>query len=279
MRQIAFYRQFSFDVNRLSSYLKCIIDQPKATDQLIGAEIGVNPYLITGLRGWSRKIGALHGKKNESKREASHIVSPVWKIIHQHDPYWGDPGTLWIAHYFLCIDDIERAEVWYRCFNNILFPGISLTSADIADQLFQYIEATDTHLRGVKRDAQELLSMYTRPQALGALGLLSSHGSGAKRQFSACASAGPPDLIAAYMLFDRWDRRAAGEGSVRLSALGRDPEWVGRICLMPPGAIRELVDRLERRGLVAFADTQFEPVTRRYRGDAVELLRRYYAER
>jgi len=278
VRQIAFYRQFSFDVSRLSKCLKCIIDRPSAGDQYIGVELGVNPYLITGLRGWLRKIGALHGK-SQTKQNKSHIISPVWKIIHQYDPYWSDPGTLWIAHYFLCIDYIERAEAWHRCFNEILSPGMLVTSSDITDRLVQYIETIDTNMRGIKRDAQELLTMYTRPQALGALGLLSGSGSGAQRQYTAHASAGPPDLIAAYMLFDRWQRRADGEGSVRLSALGRDPEWVGRICLMPPGAIRALIDRLERRGLVAFADTQYEPVTRRYTGDPAELVQRHYAER
>jgi hypothetical protein len=205
--------------------------------------------------------------------------TPVGSLIQQYDPYFADIGTQWLIHYGMTTDVGNRAEMWHYSFNQIIFAGLSVDPTLLAEHCLNSLEVPPKNKQGSYKDAQELLSMYTRPQALGALGLLSSHGSGAKRQFSACASAGPPDLIAAYMLFDRWDRRAAGEGSVRLSALGRDPEWVGRICPMPPGAIRELVDRLERRGLVAFADTQFEPVTRRYHGDAIELLRRYYAER
>ena len=272
-RQFRFNQGFAFNRDRLSSFMNCTTLQPASTTADIARCMGVNRPVSEGFRGWyiTCGLGVFLDKQYQN--------TPVGSLIQQHDPYFADIGTQWLIHYGITTDIGFRAIIWHYAFNQMFIAGLDVNSALLAEDCLNSLEAPPTNNQGSHKDAQELLSMYTRPQALGALGLLSSHGSGAKRQFSACASAGPPDLIAAYMLFDRWDRRAAGEGSVRLSALGRDPEWVGRICLMPPGAIRELVDRLERRGLVAFADTQFEPVTRRYQGDAIELLRRYYAER
>jgi len=272
-RQFRFNQGFSFSRDRLSAFMKCSVLHPTGTTHDIAQCMGVNRPVSEGFRGWyaSCGLGVL--------KEKSYYTSVIGSLIYQNDPYLADIGTQWLLHYGITTDIGFRATIWHYAFNHLLAPGLVIEASALAEQSLSTLELPPTNRSGSRKDAQDLLTMYTRPQALGALGLLSGSSSGAQRQYTAHASAGPPDLIAAYMLFDRWQRRADGEGSVRLSALGRDPEWVGRICLMPPGAIRALIDRLERRGLVAFADTQYEPVTRRYTGDPAELVQRHYAER
>lgn len=169
--------------------------------------------------------------------------------------------------------------MWYHSFNHTIVPDMVCTGELIAHHALEALAQPPANRMGPHNDAREVLRMYANPEGLGALGLFSSSGSGAQRRYTAHATAGPPDLIAASMVFDRWQRHIAGVGSVRLSALSRDPEWVGRVCLMTPTAVRSLIERLVSRGLIEFGDQSCDTVMRAYTGAPGELVRRYYTER
>ena len=78
------------------------------------------------------------------------------------------------------------------------------------------------------------------------------------------------------MLFDVWRRRYDGTNSLRLSQLVSEPETPGRIFLATPAQVREFVLRLQADGLLGYADTQHEPVTRKFQALPTVLLEQYY---
>ncbi|GAB4190507.1 MAG: hypothetical protein OHK0022_03370 [Roseiflexaceae bacterium] len=137
-------------------------------------------------------------------------------------------------------------------------------------------------------DTKELIKTYTNAAALGGLGLIVRQnktefvsGLGLivrqnKTEFVSGTPALPEPLIAAYVLFDSWPRQFGSVDTVRLSQLVDTPESIGRVFLANNTQVRELVGAMQSMGLLTFADTQHEPVTRHFHDVPIALLERYY---
>lgn len=267
MRTLRFNMGFPLDRSLMSGMLQCIAAGEATSDETVGGYIGVNPYKVQGLRGWLCKLGLGSGTSKQ------YLLSPFGKAVAAHDPDLARPGTLWLMHYFLTSEHDERSEVWYRCFNDFLYPGKSFSRDELHEYVERSLPESPSNKAGVESDAKELVKTYIQSAALGGLGLFTKQ---ANKGFVAALSAPPEPLIVAYILFDTWQRRYSDSNTLRLSQLVSEPETPGRIFVATPTQVRELMLALQARGLVSYADTQHEPVTRQFHHAPVELLEQYY---
>ena len=267
MRAIRFNQGFPLERSLLKGMLQCIAAGKATSDEAVGAYIGVNPYKVQGLRGWLCKLGIASGTSKEYR------LSSFGAMAALHDPDLALPGTVWLLHYFLASEHEERSEVWYRCFNEFLYPGKRFAPAELEAYVERSLPENPANKAGVEKDAKELVKTYTQPDALGNLGLLTRQ---TDKQLVAGSHTLPEPLIVAYVLFDVWRRRYDGTNSLRLSQLVSEPETPGRIFLATPAQVREFVLRLQADGLLGYADTQHEPVTRKFQALPTVLLEQYY---
>lgn len=268
MRDLAFCRQFTLDRQRLSRMIMSVANNERATDESIAAAMGVNPYMVTGFRGWFRKTGLGIGVSGDYR------LTPFGALVAKLDPELQQPGTLWLLHYYLCSQHEERAEVWFRCFNDFLAPGQTFSPDELQTYIERNLDQTPSNTKGVASDTKELIKTYTQPLALGDLGILGKHG----KRIEVAAPRTPEPLIAAYVLFDSWPRRFGDADVVRLSQIASEPESIGRMFVTTLDQVRQRIIALQGLGLVNYADTQHEPVTRRFHGSPLQLLERYYQE-
>lgn len=267
MRDLAFCRQLPLYRDRLSTMLRSVAQSPEITDDAIAEVMGVNPYAITGYRGWFRKTGLGEGVSGNYK------VTPFGALLAEHDPGLQQAGTQWLLHYYLVSQHEERAEVWYRCFNEFLTSEQSFSAPALQEYVLRSLEQTPSNKDGVAKDIKELIKTYTNSAALGELGLLVRQG---KSDITVGLANTPDPLIVAYVLFDSWEQRFGAIDTIRLGQLVSEPETIGRVFLADSSRVRRFINSLQSLGLVTFADTQHEPVTRRFQESPIALLVRYY---
>jgi hypothetical protein len=145
------------------------------------------------------------------------------------------------------------------------------------EELQEYIEhslpESPTNKAAVEKDTKELVKTYSQASALGNLGIITRQ---ADKKLTAGLGIPPETLIVAYVLFDVWRRRYSDTNTLRLSQLVSEPETPGRIFVATSAQGRELILHLQAQGLLTYADTQHEPVTRRFHDDPTVLLEQYY---
>ncbi len=270
MRSFAFYQKFALNRDRLARMVQCIAAGAATSEDAVGAYMGVNPYMVEGFRGWLCKTGLGRATTH------TYALSAVGTLIAAHDPTLSQPGTLWLLHYHLASDTGERAEVWYRLFNEFATPGMSFTRTELQTYVERVIQEAPPNTTAVAKDANEAIKCYTRPDALGDLQLLRQV---QKDQYETRTAHEPDPSIVAFVLFDSWSRRFPGIDTLRLTQVCQEPEMPGRIFLARREQVLHWLSTLQARGLVTVADTQQEPVSRRFQDSPLTFLEQYYHTR
>lgn len=269
MRSLQFNQGFPLDRTLIKGMLQYAVTGEPTSNEAVGAYIGVNPYKVSGLRGWFCKLGL---GTTTSKR---YHLSPFGEVIATHDPDLNRLGTRWLLHYFLASEHEERSEVWYQCFNAFLQPGIRFLREELQEYIERSFLESPSNKDGVKKDSNELINTYSQDAALGSLGLITRQ---ADKKLVAGLSTPPELLIVAYVLFDTWQRRYNDTNTLRLSQLVSEPETPGRIFVATSSQVREFILHLQAQGFLTYADTQHEPVTRRFHDAPTVLLEQYYQQ-
>jgi hypothetical protein len=267
MRDFQFYEKFALNRERLSAILRCTAEDPTASKKTIAAAMGVNPYMVSGFRGWFCKtgLGTMMSKQT--------TFTPFAHLIARYDPYMEQDGTLWGLHYHLATStNQERAEVWYQFFNTFATPGKSFTSNELQRYMDHTLAAYAASPAYIADDRKELLKCYASQAALGPIGLLHKEG---EKDYRITGSL-PDAAIVAYIVFDSWQRLFPTYDTLRLTQLCETPEMVGRICIVERVAVQQAVGILQSQGYLTFADTQHEPVSRRFHDDPLIFLEQYY---
>jgi hypothetical protein len=193
-------------------------------------------------------------------------------LVAVRDPTIRDLGTLWLLHYFLSTDHEERSEAWHVLVNEFLAPGRVFTAEQYKTYFATVRGQEATNHNAVKKDPEEALDTYAGQGALSRLGILVQEG----KNYRVLQPAQPPLLIAAYMLFDWWDRHYPHTSVLRLSQLAREPDSLGRVCLADSRGLEQMVRALAGHNYLTFRATEHEQVTRLYGDPVPELLDQYY---
>jgi hypothetical protein len=264
-----FHHNYSLNRDRLSDFLRCIAEGKAISNDAIGSFVGVNPYVIRSLRGWLFHTGLGSGKAG------NYTISDVGKLVLQYDPYLNLPGTLWVMHYHLASKNPDQHELW-----NLFFKEYASVGKEFArKELLAYLEHTliDTPYKKpmLNNDTRALVACYTQPQALGRLEIVQRED---RRMYKIGKKQSPDYLIFAYTLFDSWDRIFPERDTLRLSQIHQESGMLKHTFLLEKKQVWEYIIKLQSRGLLVFADTQHEPVTRQIHTHPISLLEQYYQE-
>jgi hypothetical protein len=274
-KTIGFFQNFNLRLDRLSSALHCVRDNPEANYATLAECMGVNTPVAEGYSAWLRHTGLVEATSGGKWQALRYSPTPWGALALEYDPTLSDLGTQWLLHYYLATEHSERSDAWHVLINHFISPGLSFTSEQFQRYFTDTFGKEVTNRSALQKDPQVALSTYVHAEALGKLGILSRH----KGIYTVGRPALPDALIVGYVLFDRWQQAHSDTDTLRFSLLCQEPGNVGRIFLAEPLQIRTVLADLAGRGYLTFAETQHEPVNRLYHGAPATLLERYYQQR
>lgn len=266
MRSLRFNQGFALNRSEIGGMLQFSKTDTPPSDSALGEYLGLNPYKISGLRGWFCKLGL--GTSSASNT----YLSPFGLLIREFDPMMELAETQWLLHYHLATEHEEKSDAWFYGWNHFIQPNISFTKSDLEFYIEkQLVEVSNKD--AIKKDTAEFLKTYKDVKALGRLNLIQAN---KDKTFVASLSKPPHYLIAAFMLFNTWQQRYPLTDTLSLTQLATEPETLGRILIATHAQTKSIILDLQAKGLVNFSDTQHEPVTRRYFEEPIELLQQFY---
>jgi Protein of unknown function (DUF4007) len=267
MRSLKFHQGFKLDRTRLATLLRCMIESQVISKKVAATCMGVGEPAAEGCIGWLLKTGL------GTAQRGAYMLTPLGTLIAAHDPHLSQPSTLWLLHYYLVTEHDERAEVWYRAFNEFLSPGTPFTRDALQTYVERSLDSSPANKSGVGDDCNEFGKCYTEPVALGKLDLVREV---EKKTYEAGLNSVPEPQIFAFALFDAWQRRFPHADTLRVTQICREPEMPGRVFVARHDQVVQVLQSLQSMGLVNIVDSQHEPVTRRFRDMPHQLIANFY---
>lgn len=268
MRSIKFHQSFKLDRARLAALVRCMAENQVVSKKMAATYMGVGEPAAEGSIGWLIKAGL------SETREKGYGLTPLGALIAAHDQEFAQQSTLWLIHYYLVTDQNERAEVWYRAFNEFLSPGMHFSRESLQTYVERSLESSPANKSGIDDDCKQFIKGYIDSAALGKLDLLREV---EKRTYEVSLNRLPEPHIFAFALFNAWERRFPHTNTLRISQICEEAEFPGRVFAAQRDQIAEMLQMLQSLGLVAIVDSQHEPVTRRYRDEPLQLLEPFYS--
>lgn len=186
------------------------------------------------------------------------------------DPYFEDPGTLWVIQYELA-SMLQRATTWYWVFNHL--PQPEFAKNDVV-QWLQKLVAERAWSRvspaSIKRDVDVFLRTYVPARAtrtvpledtldcpLVELGLIREASARGSYSLVRGHQATLPQPVFAYALARFLARRTTTASAVPLQAVAFAPGSPGRVFALSEEALMARMEDVEAstRGAIAFHDT------------------------
>ncbi|GER89762.1 hypothetical protein KDW_39240 [Dictyobacter vulcani] len=274
-KTMGFFQNFSLDLQRLSSALNYVQNNPQTSHEDLARSMSVNRPVAEGFSAWLRHTGLVKIiTRQDSQPTKIYQLTDFGQLVCQYDSTLSDLGTQWILHYYLSVKQEETSEAWYMLFNYFLPHCFDFTSDKFQMYFEDKVGVEAKNRSALKKDPIAALSTYVRPDALAKLNILEKH----DKTYQISRPDYPSSLIIGYMLFDWWQHRYNFSNTLRFSQLCEDDESIGRLCLADRNQIRRFVIDLTRLGYVSFSDTQHEPVNRLQQIPASSLLERYYQQ-
>jgi len=267
MRDFKFHQGFKLDRDRLATLIRGMAESQVTSKKAAATYMGVGEPAAEGCIGWLLKTGL------GTAERGAYALTPLGALVAAHDPHLSQRGTLWLLHYYLVTAHDERAEVWYRAFNEFLNPGTPFTRDALQTYVERSLESSPANKSGIADDCNEFGKCYTEPVALGKLDLVREV---EKKTYEAGLNSAPEPQIFAFALFDAWQRRFPHTDTLRVTQVCQEPEMPGRVFAARHDQMVQALQLLQSMGLVNIVDSQHEPVTRRYRDEPYRLIADFY---
>ena len=118
--------------------------------------LGIGANMVKSLRYWLQAVG-LTSESSKGKRIQK--LTDFGKLVHEHDPYTEELGTLYLLQYKLVTDE-DMAPAWYYFFNE--FTLSEFNREDFLEQIQNYLKMKDTKvaLRSLSDDFACIISTY-----------------------------------------------------------------------------------------------------------------------
>ena len=118
--------------------------------------LGIGANMVKSLRYWLQAVG-LTSEPSKGKRIQK--LTDFGKLVHAHDPYTEELGTLYLIQYKL-VKDEDMAPAWYYFFNE--FALSEFNREDFLEQIQNYLKMEDMKvaLRSLSDDFTCIISTY-----------------------------------------------------------------------------------------------------------------------
>jgi hypothetical protein len=271
-KTLGFYQYFNLDLQRLSSALRCIQQDPEMSHTELARCMSVNRAVAYGFSVWLHHTGlACKGQQKAVK----HRLTAFGELAYQYDPALSDIGTQWILHYYLATKREEASDAWYVLVNEYLPHRLHFTLKQFQTFFSNAIGGEAKNRLALDKDPPAALSTYTRADILGQLHILEKQDKGT---YTVGQPLYPSIFIVGYMLLDWWQYHYNQTNTLRFSQLCEEEESLGRLCRADASQIRRSIVELAGLGYLSFSETQHEPVHRLYKDQPGRLLECYYKQ-
>ena len=167
------YFHGSFGLNReyMAGVLSGCLRNPDASGDEIAAPFGYKAPFTGRYKSWLHKTGVTtSGRKIR--------LTPMGEVVWKNDPQFRSIVTQWFMHHELCTDP-ERAEAWHFFAHEFAPKHASFSLQELEMGLaMKLMSHHPTHFGQnapmIKVIARKIVQCYTQPEALGAIGLLTS---------------------------------------------------------------------------------------------------------
>lgn len=166
---VYFHGNFGLNRARMAGILKAGLANPALTEDDLAKPFGYHAEFTKRYRSWLHKTGLI-------QPGLPIRLTPMGKVVWQHDPSLETLTTQWFMHWELT-QDPTRTETWHFFANEFLPQHPTFTKDDLLKALQIRLKPhSEKHFGpGSKLTpviVRKLIECYTEPAALGALGVL-----------------------------------------------------------------------------------------------------------
>ena len=252
--------------------------------------LGIGANMVKSLRYWLQAVG-LTSESSKGKRIQK--LTDFGKLVHEHDPYTEELGTLYLLQYKLVTDE-DMAPAWYYFFNE--FTLSEFNREDFLEQIQNYLKMKDTKvaLRSLSDDFACFISTYvpkykSNPSKdspennitcpLGELGLIDVLGKEERnilyRKSTPSVRSFNPWVVLAVIC-----DQAKGQEEIGLNDLLNGKRNIGKVFNLDSICMLEILHEVEKTGEIKIIRTAGLDVIRlkNAKRTFIECVENYYAD-
>lgn len=249
--------------------------------------LGIGANMVKALRYWLQVVGLT---SESAKGQRLQSLTPLGKLVYEHDPYIEEIGTLWLLQYLLAKNK-EDATAWYYFFNE--FNMSEFTREDFVQALQNYVVMAQEQasIRSLNDDFSCIISTYisrgkttkVSPEnnidcpfgELSLIDVLNKNGTNITYKKSIPAPETMNPWIALAVIYDQ----ANGNTEISLSTLLSSPCNIGKTFNLDSITMIEVLHRIERTGLIRIVRTAGLDYIKVEDGYSfIDCVKKYYEE-
>lgn len=235
----SFHRTFALSRDSLSQVLRVAVRHDGLTSDLLRQETSLGTVQVEAVPRYAYATGLLSS--------ANQPLS-FGRLVMERDPAMSLPATQWLLHYHLSAPHRGGPVFWKHLVVGCLTPSSVVTAADLAGEVRRCLAGTTKHQVGdstLRGAATAFIGTYTKPEALGNLGLLRSSERGA---YEVCEPDDIPVEVFAYAVCDYWEGVLGGANTVDLAELTARSD-LPALLMLSTAATNRLLRTGQRMGL------------------------------
>ncbi len=194
-------------------------------------------------------------------------------IVVRVDGSLSSAATQWLMHYFACAPHPYTPRFWRPFLGRILDEGggSSRSLSQVLEEVLSSISEPSVSAKTLRSTATVVLGTYTKPEALGGLGILRKEG----EVYRVGQPAPPPAAVVGYAIAHYWEQQWTGLTTVNLDRLS-EPGGPAEILLLSQDEMERALSELARQQVLQ-VERRVPPyqVVRQW-ASADELLERVY---
>jgi hypothetical protein len=262
-----FFTDFS-QIARMLNYAIEHRDDGRIPPEVYAATMGISNSRVENLCSLAAAFGLI--------RPVVLTPTELGSVIHRHDPFLDDLGTLWLLHYL--VSSNERYVVWNRMINQVI-PENDRSSTAIARPYFadlsQYYSEHSMN-RHLRKEMGTVWNAYTE-QAFRQLGYIRSESD--QIYVRDDREPVPPHIFCAAVLVYR-ERFLPGAATIDVAILAHKANSPGRVFDLTERQVRDLLEEVKESGYIHI-ETRADLDQIRFRDDYdfLDIVRHYYQER
>ena len=200
------------DVLRLAGTASSVFGRPRClTREMIRELTTLGTIYVEAMPRYSFGAGLL---------DANNCLTAFGMLAYkQHNPSLDQICTQWLLHYNLSASSGPGPAFWHELVATRFSPGSEFTSADITlqvSELYKRSEHKPLAERSARATATAFLGTYSKPEALGRLGILRKNPSGC---YQVLAPNPLPTWAFACIMMDYWQHQFANRLTINLDAI------------------------------------------------------------
>ena len=207
----------------------------------------------------------------------SYRLTDFGRLMHDHDLFFEDPGTLWVCHYALSAE--PKRLLWSHVVNCLLPTGQPYSAPDVRETLSNLTEthSARTLQRKVLKEVRSIFNAYTE-QSFRQLHYLRQTDDAAYALTDSPAPV-PPGAFLAILLIYR-DRFQPGASGLEVPTICTADHSPGRLLHLSEARVRALLNELHESGrLTIEAKANLDQVRFRPGQAWLDVMQAYYEGR